>query len=578
MCRRMKNKKSQKILIFLSAGIYFIFVTVLFTRPLINNITTHTVGGFSDNMYFIFQIEWIKRAIFDIHTMPLTTDLLNFPFGFSLLTTEIAPLQIIFALPFALFGEPVLGYNISMLSTFFLAGMFMFAWVYQLTDSWIAALISGSAYAFLPFHMAHFLIGHLNLSGIQWFPLYFWGLTNILTRDKPSKKNILLLSIGISGIALTSLYFIYMTFVVSVIILVIYFLLLAREKIFSKNIWKQLIISGLVSAPILLVGLGPYFYFHALRGSTRNIQDAAIFSASITDFLLPFTKQVLFGKWVWRNFPRDLWNEATLYLGIPALVFSIAAWKNRISIERKRLLQIFLIGGLTAGILALGTNVTWMEKSVWIDLPEWLVAITEKSQSMIFLPGYLFYKYLPFYSIMRVPMRYGIFTMVFVCAAAGIGIQWILINVKNKWRPLVGFIALLFILLDFFNTPFSTSMIGPREVDLYLAEQPYGGMVQLPYEQSLLEENFYYTLHHDKPILGAVRAFPSDRFLFLKKVLNSFPDPESVSSLRNENITYIVVDENKIPITEFILNGAVENGLKFHGSFSGQSVFTIEYQ
>ena len=167
--------------------------------------------------------------------------------------------------------------------------------------------------------------------------------------------------------------------------------------------------------------------------------------------------------------------------------------------------------------------------------------------------------------------------MVFICAAAGMGIHWILTNMKDKWRPIIGFMALLFILLDFFNTPFSTSKLGPRAVDLWLAEQPYGGLVQLPYEQSLFEEHFYYTLYHNKPLLGAVRAFPSDRFIYLKSVLKTFPDPESVSALRNENITYIVIDEYEIPITEAILATAVESGLKYQGSFSGQSVFTIEY-
>ena len=59
--------------------------------------------------------------------------------------------------------------------------------------------------------------------------------------------------------------------------------------------------------------------------------------------------------------------------------------------------------------------------------------------------------------------------------------------------------------------------------------------------------------------------------------MKTFPDPESVSALRNENITYVVIDENEIPITEAILAAAVESGLKYQGSFSGQSVFTIEY-
>ena len=573
----MKTRYQLKKIVLICPVIYFFLMTIIFTWPLSKQIMTHNAGGYGDNLYFIWQIEWIKRAVFELNIMPLTSNLLNFPYGYSLLTTEIAPLQISFALPFALMGEPILGYNISIMSTFFLAGLTMFFWVYAMTKSWQASIISGTAFAFLPYHIAHFLIGHLNLAGIQWFPLYFWGFSAILTSEHFTWKHVLLLSAGISAIALTSQYYIYMTLIVSVIILIIYFYFFAREKFLSKEMWKQFLLAGVISAPFLIVGVGPYLYFHVGRGSSRNMEGALMFSASITDFLLPFTKQVLLGKWVWQNFPRDLWNEATLYLGLPVTILSIVGWMHREVIGKKKIFQIFLIGGITACVLAFGTNLTWMEEVVWINLPEWISAIVNKEQSIIYLPGYLLYKHVPFYSIMRVWMRYGIFVMIFNCAAAGIGAHWLLTRVKYRWKTLLGLFILSLVLLDFFNTPFSTTEIKPREVDLWLAEQPYGGLVQLPFEQSLLEENLYYTLYHHKPLMGAVRAFPSDRFLYLGSALNNFPDLKSVEALRTEQITYIVVDENEIIVTDAVLFAAENLGLKYEGSFTGQSVFIIDY-
>ena len=552
-------------------------MTIIFTWPLSRQILTHIVGGYGDNLYFVWQIEWIKRAVFELNIMPLTSNLLNFPYGYSLLTSEIAPMQILFALPFALMGEPVLGYNISIMSTFFLAGLTMFFWVYAMTKSWQASLISGTAFAFLPYHIAHFLIGHLNMAGIQWFPLYFWGFTAILTSEHFSWKNVVLLSVGIGAIALTSQYYIYMTLIVSVIIVIIYFYFFAKEKILSKEVWKQFLFAGAISMPFLIIGIGPYLYFFSGKGSARALEDTLIFSASITDFLLPFTKQISLGKWVWRNFPRDLWNEATLYLGLPVTILSIVGWKCRKAVEKKEIFQVFLIGGITAGVLAFGTNLVWMEEAVWINLPGWISELVDKEQSLIYLPGYLFFKYIPFYSIMRVWMRYGIFVMVFNCAAAGIGAHWILSRVKHRWKNLLGFAVLSLVLLDFFNTQLSTTEIKPRAVDLWLAEQPYGGLVQLPFDQSSSQENFYYTLYHHKPLLETLRAFPSDRFLYLESALNAFPDLKSVEALRGERITYIVVDENEIPVTNAVLNITADLGLKHEGSFTGQSVFTINY-
>ena len=105
----MKTEHLKKQLALVCPVIYFFLMTIIFTWPLLKQMMTHSAGGYGDNMYFIWQIEWIKRAVFELNRMPLTSNLLNYPYGYSLLTTEIAPLQILFALPFALIGEPILG-------------------------------------------------------------------------------------------------------------------------------------------------------------------------------------------------------------------------------------------------------------------------------------------------------------------------------------------------------------------------------------------------------------------------------------------------------------------------------------
>jgi hypothetical protein len=114
---------------------YFLLLTLAFTRPLYRHLATHVAGDLGDNLYFIWQIGWFKQALFDLHQLPLKSPLLNFPYGYNLATTEIAPLQLAFAMPFALGGNFVLGYNISILLTFILAGLSMSYWVQHLTGS-----------------------------------------------------------------------------------------------------------------------------------------------------------------------------------------------------------------------------------------------------------------------------------------------------------------------------------------------------------------------------------------------------------------------------------------------------------
>ena len=548
----------------------------IFTRPLFNRLRTHTVGWKGDNMYFLFQTEWIRQALFDLKTMPLTTHLLNFPYGYSLLSTEISPLQILFALPFAAFGEAVLGFNISMLLTFILAGIIMFLWVNAVSGSWRGALAAGTAYAFLPYHIAHFMVGHLNISGIQWFPLYFWGFTTIITDREATVKHAALMAAGMSAIALTSLYYAYMTILISGLMLIVLLLIKRKTPSLTKNNWQRLFTAAGLSIPGLIIGVGPYLYFHGNRGSVRPLVDAMRYSANPSDFFLPFTRQILLGKWVWNNFPRDLWNEATLYLGTAVMILASIAWLRRKYMGKQTLLYLILIGCLCAFILALGVNLNWMEAPVKVQLPKWAAQWTNSNTALIYLPGYLAYKYLPFYSLMRVSMRYGVIVMVFTCFMAGLGVKFIQEKVNKPYKNLCAAIILLILILDFSNTPMPTVHIAPRAVDKWLNEQPEGGLVQLPYEQSTTSEHAYYTIHHQKALMGTISAFPSDRLLGFKSSLNGFPDETSINVLKEEGLRYIVVDEAQIPIGDDQLNQAGAFGLTYAGSFEGQSVFVLD--
>jgi hypothetical protein len=560
---------------FLLLILYFLILTCVFTRPVWTRIGSYTAGGYGDNLYFIWLIGWVKQAIFELGHLPYKSHLLNFPYGYNLATTEIAPLQLLIALPFAVLFNPVFGYNISMMATFLISGLTMFYWVYSMTKSWGAGLISSTAFAFLPYHCAQFLIGHLNIAAIQWFPLYFMGFISVLQNDNFSWKNTLILSAGIAGIALTSQYYLYMTFIVSLIIAIIFLLFIRKDQARNGQMWKQFLVTAAINLPVLAVGVVPYFLLHRGENSVRQLQDVMGFSASLTDFFLPFTKSLLAGRWVSEHFPRDLWNEGTLYLGIPVLFLAFYEFIKNKSVEIRPIKQLLGIGIVAAAILAMGTNLTWMEQPVVFQTPDFLKSIIHQDTFLILLPGYLLFRYLPFYNVMRVWMRFGIITLTLVCAAAGLGAGQLLKTLKNPARiaATVGLIGL--ILLDFMNTPFGIVKIQPRKVDLWLADQAEGGQVQLPLKQSFQESAIFYTLTNQKPLLGEIRTFPSYRYFKLEPILRNFPDEESVEALKKEQITYIVLDEAYYTVNEAFISAGEKAGLYFAVSINGQSVFII---
>lgn len=571
-----KNIPLQKIAWALGQTLYFILLTLAFTRPLYRQLATHVAGSLGDNLYFIWQIGWFKQALFDLGQLPLRSNLLNFPYGYNLATTEIAPLQLAFAMPFALSGNYVLGYNVSILLTFVLAGLSMSYWVQHLSGSRMAGLVSGTAYAFLPYHMAHFLSGHLNISAIQWFPLFFWGLSGMLTEDGKSRRNIWLAAAGLSGIALTSQYYLYLTALVSALILLVYFLFVRRERFLEWRLWKQFLIAGLISLPALAVGVVPYMLVHEGAGSVRTLADVMVFSASPTDFLLPFTRQFLWGKWVGQHFSRDLWNEATLYLGLPLTALAILGYAKRRKSGRQLLFAVFLTGFISSLILALGTNLTWNEQAVTFSASSWLANVFRNEQRLITLPGYLFFKYVPFYAIMRAWMRMGVLALMFNCAAAGLGLDWLCRHARKPAHGTwLGLAALALVLTDFYVKPNSLSAVQPREVDLWLAEQPYGGQVQLPLKQSYEEAALYYTLYSQKPLIGVIRTFPSNRYFELEPLLRNFPDETSLEALQAQQLTYVVLDEEAYTVDNAFIDRCEALGMHFAVEMDGQAVFLL---
>jgi len=517
-------------------------------------------------------IGWTKQAIFDLGQLPYKSHLLNFPYGYNLAVTEISPLQILIALPFTLItNNPILGFNIAILSTFTISGLTMYYWVLHLTKSNGASLVASTAFAFLPYHSIHFLSGHLNLSGIQWFPLYFMGFIEILNSEKFNFKYIVILSVGLSGIALTSQYYLFMTLFISAVISLIF--LIHKRHFFKWIIWRQFIICGLLSLPSLILGIVPYFLIHRVSSSLRPLEDVMVYSAGIADYFLPFTKSLIAGGWVSNNFPRDLWNEATLYLGLPVFILAVFGYIKLRKSDKRQIAGIMGLIALIAFIVSLGTNLTWMENPVILKTPYFLKTLINQEYFKVLLPGYLLYKYFPFYNIMRVWMRYGIIVMTITCALVGIGTHELSKNFAKLPRKIIIFVILGLVLIDFMPTHYKTVEVRAREVDDWLAEQPFGGQVQLPLKNSYEQSSIYFTLINQKPLIGMMNTFPSNRYFKMELLLRNFPDKKSMELINREKITYVIISESDYDVTDGFIKDCQKYGLLYGGSFDGQSVF-----
>lgn len=528
--------------------LFYAVLTVIFTFPLALHLTDSVLGGLGDNLYFAWLTGWYEHAFFEGGGHPFFSPVMNWPEGWNLSTTDTALATVLPGAVFSSFLGPIAGYNLAMMLTFTLSGWAMYCWVRHLTKSEGASLLAGVIFAFLPYRMAHFLIGHLNLSGTQWFPLYFMGLLGMLRGEaKGWWQPAMLAAVSLGLIGFTSMYYLYMGLIISLVFILAYLIFHGFQTLKQPFFWKQTGIFVVLSIPLLYASVR-YFLQLSSSGTItgRDWRYVSMYSASPTDFILPSTDHFLFGQWVGANFNRDLWPEATLYVGIVALLLLVFAVVRRKQTGMAGLIWAALTTSVVAFILALGTDLHWNAEQVIIQVPAFLQPLVGKSETPLLLPGYWLFNHLPFFDRMRALSRFGFFTGLFTTLLAGLGAAVLLARLHGRRKTIAAAALILIALLDFYPGSYAGSLteIKARPLDTWLASQPGSGAVAIfPFEQVEEQFNIYATHIHGKPFIGGLfNANQPPQYTYIKPIMDEFPARQSIELLQELGITYVVVD------------------------------------
>ncbi len=557
---------------------FYTLLSLVMTYPLALHLTDSVAGQIGDNIYFVFLIKWYQQAWFGLHISPFFSPLLNYPQGWNLASTDTSLATTLPGLFFSLFGGATFGYNAAMLLTFVLSGWAMFYWVRRLTGSTGAGLVGGMIYAFLPYRMAHFLIGHLNLSGTEWFPLYFMGLYDLLRKKEGWQwSSILLTAVTLGLIGLTSMYYLYMTLLISVVFVFAYWLLVDRALLRSRWFYQRMAGVGVASIPLLAAGILPFLGLNSQGGlASRSVSYASMYSASPTDFFLPSTLQFLVGKWVGQHFDRSLWVEATLYIGIVALVLAGVAWLRRKESEHRPLMKVALVVIGVAFILALGVRLHWLGQEVTMPMPA--AVQTYLHSNAVPMPALILFRFLPFFDKMRAIMRMGFFVLIFTTLLAGLGAAWLLQWVGKRRAPWVTALLLILVFVDFYPGAFPQfAQVTGRPVDEWLAAQPgQGAVAQFPFGQEDDQQQVYNTLIHGKPFIGGFfSANQPEQYGRIKPVLEAFPSAEGKAILGQLGVHWVLFDLSAYPDFAAVRAQVERLGLKYDTTVSGQAVFEL---
>ncbi|HUS15862.1 MAG TPA: hypothetical protein VM536_12700, partial [Chloroflexia bacterium] len=149
----------------------YLLLSFVVTYPLIFNFTTQALGEHPpDRIQNMWNLWWVKVALFDQHTSPFHTNLLYYPQGADLyIHTLSLPSTLLTLVPLLLAGV-VAAYNTSVIIAFVLAGYAGFRLVSYLTGSRAAGVLGGVIIGFNSLMMDHSR-GQVNIMSVQWFLL-----------------------------------------------------------------------------------------------------------------------------------------------------------------------------------------------------------------------------------------------------------------------------------------------------------------------------------------------------------------------------------------------------------------------
>ena len=462
----------------------YCLLAIFFTYPLIFYLSTHMQGA-GDGVYFLWELWWFSHSLLRGQN-PIHNNTIFYPAQDVRMVWVTASNELPAVLLEPLVG-PVATYNILVLFNIALSGYTAYLLVKYLTKNPLAAFVSGFIYAYSPFHFINAFKGLLNITTWQWIPLCALAWFQLL--EKPCLRKSLLFGIALSLVALSDVYIFAYSFVLLLPALFLYGI--KKRGLRSLAPWTgiSLVTFSLLSAPFL-----QSFVVMARISTHAQVAgyDVGMFSQHFLRFVIPYKFHPIWGQYFTWFYP-DPYFEASCFIGyIPLALGILALYK-----AKERDVRIFwgVLGGI-ALIFSLGPYL-----HVWD-----IVTIGSRPVPM----PYIILSYLPFFSFLRLPVRFCIIVMLSLAVLSGLALT----RLKNilAYAALIMGISLEYVLL--FPYPLTDAAI-PAFYSRIKNDPSIKAILELPSGQygpddiwNTYKYMYYQTFHHKPMVSGHTPRVP----------------------------------------------------------------------
>lgn len=198
---RMSRPPLHRVLADLGVVAFFLLLALVATWPLATDLGGQTLAGL-DPLIDLWTVHWLSGHAF--HPREIFGGNIFFPHSNAVLYSDLSMGTVVFLLPLRLFvDDPVLLYNLALLTALTFAGWSFYALTRELSGSLWAGVLAGVLAAFGSHQLSH--VYHLNLLTTGWLALFLLGLHRLLRR--PTWGPILLAGVSFALSAQSSGYY-----------------------------------------------------------------------------------------------------------------------------------------------------------------------------------------------------------------------------------------------------------------------------------------------------------------------------------------------------------------------------------
>ncbi len=428
----------------LLAGLLYLGIALVYTWPLLRwwnqAIPANSIGQL-DGWQHTWHLWWTASALAQGQN-PYFTPMLFYPDGISMFNQTLnAPTGVLMA-PVTLTAGPIAAYNLAVLLSFVLGGLFTYLLTYHLTRHHIASIAAGGLFVLAPFHFGRLLDGQLEHTSIQWLPLYMYLL--VRTAEHGGNIRIGVLALCLVFITLSSWYYgVYLA-----LLSVIYALLVWQQQ--GRQAFLRLVGAGVLSLLLLLPLVLPMLTYDP---DWRHTYRQSVHSADLLGFLLPPPFHPLWG-WPWGWLIRPEMGDWLSSIGWSSLALALiglrACWRQSWR------WGVLLVSSL---VFALGPVLIVGGYETGIPMPYAILNV---------IPG-LREAQRPIYWLALSSL------LLSVLAAYGLRALW------QTWATrLLAVGCLVFALVEFYPGPLPYDVYQPHPFFASLSEQPREALLELP--------------------------------------------------------------------------------------------------